>query len=123
MEDKLKKAKDILKKYNQEHLLQEYNKLDDAKKEKLLSQILNIDFEQIKKLYENTKKEIKLNEEKIEPINYIEKQKLTKEEKKRFFNIGAGEIKKGNFAVVTMAGRTRDKIGTYWTKRKLCFKC
>ena len=54
MDDKLKKAKEILKKYNQEHLLQFYNELTDAQRSNLLKQILSIDFEEILYLYENT---------------------------------------------------------------------
>ena len=44
MENKLKLAKDILKKYNQEHLLNGYEKLDEKKQKQLLEQIMNIDF-------------------------------------------------------------------------------
>lgn len=109
MEDKLKIAKDILKKYNQEHLLFHYENLSKEKKEYLLNQILNIDFELVNKLYEETKQEIKFENVKIEPIKYVEKENLTEEEYKKYFEIGANEIKKRKLAVVTMAGRTRNK--------------
>ena len=107
MENKLENAKNILKKYNQEHLLQRYEKLNNDKKEYLLNQIFNIDFDQINRLFENTKKEIKIETEKIEPINYVSKEELAPEKKDRYFEIGANEIKNGKLAVVTMAGRTR----------------
>lgn len=112
MEDKLSIAKGILKKYNQEHLLQEYNNIDTTKKEYLLNQILNIDFDQINKLYENTKQKLRLEEAKIEPIQYIDKQELTEEQNEKYFEIGVDEIKKGKLAVVTMAGRSRNKTWT-----------
>lgn len=102
IDESYNKAKKILEKYNQTHLLSQYEKLDNKKKEYLLNQIINIDFDQINKLYEQTKKEIKAEVEKIEPISYIEKEKLTEEEK--YFTIGEDEIKKGKLAVVTMAG-------------------
>ena len=113
MENKLEKAKSILKKYNQEHLLFQYENLRGEKKEYLLNQILNIDFELVNKLYEETKQEIKFEGVKIEPIKYVEKEKLTKEKTKKYFEIGENEIKNGKLAVVTMAGRSRDQTGTY----------
>ena len=115
MEAKLEEAKNILKKYNQEHLLSQYDKLNEEKKEYLLNQILNINFDLINKLYEETKHEIKFEEAKIEPIEYVEKEKLTDEEKKKYFGIGAKEIQNGKLAVVTMAGRTGNKTWTFRT--------
>ena len=44
MEEKYNQAKNILEKYNQEHLLANYEKLDNLKKEYLLNQITNIYF-------------------------------------------------------------------------------
>ena len=43
-----------LKKYNQEHLLMFYDELDDSQKQKLLNQILSIDFNEILTLYKNS---------------------------------------------------------------------
>ena len=54
--EKYEKVKEILKKNNQEQLLVCYDKLDEKGKEKLLDQILNVDFDLINKLYEQTKK-------------------------------------------------------------------
>ena len=115
MDTKFEEAKNILKKYNQEHLLNQYEKLSEDKKEYLLNQILRIDFDLMNKLYEETKTEIKFENEKIEPIKYVEKEKLSGEEKNKYFEIGADEIKKGKLAVVTMAGRTRNKVRTQWS--------
>lgn len=111
MENKYDEAKSILEKYNQIHLLSQYNKLDDYKKEYLLNQILNIDFEQINKLYNQTKKEIEFENNLIEPINYIEKENLSKEEKNKYLEMGITEIKKGKLAVVTMAGGQGTRLG------------
>ena len=106
------KAKEILKKYNQEHLLAFYDKLTQEKKEKLINQILNINFEQINKLYENTKKPIEKDEEKIEPITYIDKNNISDEERKYYKNLGIEEIKKGKLAAVTMAGGQGTRLRT-----------
>lgn len=111
MENKYNEAKKKLEQYNQRHLLSQYEKLNDEKKEYLLNQIINIDFEQVEKLYEQTKSEIKLGEDKIEPISYIEKDKLSNEEKEKYFKIGANEIKNGKLAVVTMAGGQGTRLG------------
>ncbi len=115
MEDKLNKAKEILKKYDQEHLLLKYEKLTDEKKEYLLNQILKIDFEQINALYKGIKNGIKFEEEKIEPIKYVDKTKFSKEEFDKYFELGANEIKQGKLAAVTMAGRTRNETWTFRT--------
>ena len=54
MENKLNEIKYTLKKYDQEHLLNMYDKLSDEKKEELLDQIEKIDFELVKHLYNTT---------------------------------------------------------------------
>lgn len=112
MENKYNEAKKILEKYNQTHLLSQYEKLNDEKKEYLLNQINNIDFKQMNKLYEQTKKEIEMGEDLIEPISYIEKASLSDEEKEKYSKIGADEIKSGKFAVVTMAGGQGTRLRT-----------
>ena len=76
MDSSLEEVKTILKKYNQEHLLNGYDKLDENKQKKLLEQILNIDFELIKNLYENTEKDLINIDDKIEPMEYLDKYKL-----------------------------------------------
>ena len=64
--DKNEEILQLLKEYNQEHIIELLNKLDENKKEELLEQLKNIDFHQIAELYENTKREIELKENKIE---------------------------------------------------------
>ena len=48
MDTELEEIKEILKKYGQEQLLNHYNELDEIKKETLLNQIRNINFELVK---------------------------------------------------------------------------
>ena len=98
--------KEILEKYNQQHLLKDYYKLE--------KQILRIDFEQIMNLYEKTKNEIKF-EDKIEPISFIDKSKI--EDKEKYEKIGEEEIRQGKLAFVTMAGGQRYKTWTQRSKR------
>ena len=118
-----KKIQETLKQFNQEHLLSQYERLDNENKKLLLNQIKNIDFDLIDELYNNTKKEIKLGRDKIEPIEYIEKEKLSKEEKEKYFKMGAEEIKRGKLSVVTMAGGQGTRLRTQRTKRNLHIKC
>lgn len=74
MEEKLLATKEILKKYGQEHLLSNYEKLSNEDKNRLLNDILTIDFGEISKLYEQTKHKIKFENCKIEPISMWTKQ-------------------------------------------------
>lgn len=111
MNDEFLKAKGILEKYNQEHILNFYDKLSEEKQNKLINQILNIDFEQIGSLYENIKHEVEFGNSKIEPINYLEKDKISNEDFKKFNTIGTDIIKNDKFAVVTMAGGQGTRLG------------
>ena len=106
----LEEVKAILKKYNQEHLLNGYEKLDSKKQEQLLNQILNIDFELIKSLYENTTTEKKEQEDIIEPMEYLDKNKLY-DDYKYYENIGKHAIENGKLAAVTMAGGQGTRLG------------
>ncbi len=111
MAKNIEEIRSILKKYNQEHLLNMYNDLDDQKQKILLNQLENIDYNLIKSLYENTKKEQqKDNDAKIEPIDYFDKNKLY-DNYKYYEGIGKKAIKEGKLAAVTMAGGQGTRLG------------
>ena len=118
MENNLGEIKAILKKYGQEQLLNNYDKLDDIHKKKLLEQISAIDFELAKSLYENTKKEIKNNKDEITPIDYLDKFKLG-DKFKYYEEIGRKAIKDGELAAVTMAGGQGTRLRTLRAKRNI----
>ena len=109
--DKEQDIIEILKQYKQEHIINLLNKLEGKQKEELIEQINNIDFHQIMKLYENTKKEIEIKENKIESVAYLDKEKLTKSDKERFDELGERAIVSGQYAVVTMAGGQGTRLG------------
>jgi len=111
MEEKLIKAQEILMNNNQEHLLNGFKLLSKQKQEELLSQILNIDYNLIKTLYENADKKTEIVENEITPIEYIEKEKMSDEEKSKYEKIGEEIIKKGGLAVITMAGGQGTRLG------------
>ena len=96
-----------LKKYNQEHILEEMKEMNNEQKNILFEQIDKIDFEKMKKLY-NTVHKVEENE-KITPIESINKKNLkdieTIEQK------GIDIIKNDEYAVITMAGGQGTRLG------------
>lgn len=102
--DKLQEVVSILKEYNQEHIIKYMENLNEKEKEELEDQILKIDFHQLTELYENAKKMIEIKENKIEKIDYIDKQKMSNSQKQQLSDIGGAVVATGKYAVVTMAG-------------------
>ena len=76
MDIRLNEVKAILKKYGQEHLLNHYDDLDENKKEELINQINQIDFDLVNDLYNSTKQTKTNSHDKIEAIDYFDKYKL-----------------------------------------------
>ena len=109
--DRKQECIELLKEYNQEHIIRFLEKLDEEKQDELIKQIQGIDFHQITELYNNTKKEIEFKESKIEPLKYLDKAKLTDIQKKKFNELGEKSIKAGEYAVVTMAGGQGTRLG------------
>ena len=111
MDEKYQAAMKCLEKYGQEHILNNYDKLTDEQKQNLLDQILTIDFNQIKELYESTKTAVSFANDKIEPIAYVDKSALSNEELEKYNKLGEEAIKQGKYAVVTMAGGQGTRLG------------
>ena len=122
MDEKEIKVIEILKKYNQNHIINFLNKLNSEDKERLENQILKIDFEEIIRLYENAKKNIDFRDKKIEPIEYLDKEKLPNEIKNRYIEIGKKTIKEGKYAFATMAGGQGTRLGCNGPKGKFFLK-
>ena len=111
MEKELEDIKKVLKKYGQEHLLLRYNEMNDEEKKELLEQIKTIDFDLMKKLYEKASKPAELESVTIEPIEHVDKSKLTVGEREMYEKKGIEAIKYNKFAVVTMAGGQGTRLG------------
>ena len=111
MDKKLEEIKKKLKKYNQEHLLQKYEEMNDDQKAELINQIENIDFELMKKLYQKTQEPVDLEKISIEPIEHVDKSKLTATEREMYEKKGVEAIKYNKLAVVTMAGGQGTRLG------------
>ena len=101
----------MLESYNQNHIINLLKNLDEVKKQELLDQIEKIDFHQVMELYDNTKKEIEIKESKIEPISYLDKAKLSQEQRGKFDKLGEEILRNGKYAVVTMAGGQGTRLG------------
>lgn len=110
MDNKFNKAKEIVDRYNQQHILKFYENLDDKKREELLNQILEIDFDLINKLYKNINV-VKNSQDEITPISYVDRLKLTDDEVKQYKNSGKKVIEDNKYAVVTMAGGQGTRLG------------
>ncbi len=111
MKKELENVKKILKRYGQEHLLLKYDEMNDEKKKILLEQIQTIDFDLMKCLYENATKPPKFENVTIEPIEHVDKAKLTVAEREMYEKKGIEAIKYNKFAVVTMAGGQGTRLG------------
>lgn len=109
--DKRQETIELLKEYNQEHIINYLEKMNDEDANKLIEQIQKIDFHQITELYNNTKKTIEFKESKIEPLKYLDKAKLTLEQTQKFDKLGSDVVKNGQYAVVTMAGGQGTRLG------------
>ena len=111
MDSNYDKAVEILKKYNQQHIIPFIYKSNFETREKLINQILRIDFEELKFLYEKTFDSLYVDLEELNPVTGINPCKLKEEELKRYIEIGTNIIKSGKFAVATMAGGQGTRLG------------
>ena len=111
MIDKLENVKNILKKYNQEHLLYFYDELSDEEKNILLNQILTINFKQILELYNNSFNSDKLDMNTVSAIPHFEKNLFFDKEISKYTSIGETAITSGLLAIVTMAGGQGSRLG------------
>lgn len=98
----MRKIKDILKTYHQQHVLKFYDDLNEEEKNHLLNQIKSIDFKLINYLYNN----LQSNEDNftISPMN-------STSSSLEYLKIGIEAIKRGEYAVVTMAGGQGTRLG------------
>ena len=110
--DKIQDTIQLLKTYNQKHIIKLLNQLEGKEKEELIEQISRIDFHQIMELYDNTKKDIEIKENKIENIAYLDKAKLSKEQREEFETLGEMAVRNHEYAVVTMAGGQGSRLRT-----------
>ena len=115
MENKYSIAKEILQKNKQNHIIEFIDRLDNKSKDRLIDQVLSIDFEELKELYNKTFEEIYVDLEELHPIAGVNPNKLTNQELENYEKIGTDIIKNKKFAVVTMAGGQGTRLRTFRT--------
>ena len=104
-------SKEILKKYNQEHLLNFYDELTEDEKKILISQINSTDFNKVNNYYNESVTATNISSDRISPIPYIAKDKLSSEEISNYTKIGEDSIKNGELAIITLAGGQGTRLG------------
>lgn len=111
MSPDLSQIKDLLKKYNQEHLLAFWDELTDEQKEKFLLQLSHINFKKVDSLYKSLKTISIPEGEIVEPLDYYIKNEISTKERRALENQGTEILKSGHYAVVTMAGGQGTRLG------------
>lgn len=105
---------EIVKKYNQEHLLKYIDLIptNEGKKD-LISDIEKIDFERLKQLYSLSNQNFKntMKAVMLEHIRVFDKDRFSDEENKEILKIGEDIIANNQYAVVTMAGGQGTRLG------------
>jgi len=119
MEKSYNEAKKILKKYKQEEIIELIDNSDVEKRNKLINQVLKIDFDELKELYEKTFEDLYVDLEELHPIAGVNPDKLTIEELENYEKIGTEIIKNNKFAVATMAGGQGTRLRTSKSKRHI----
>lgn len=104
-------AKALLEKHGQTHIMKSYERLGENEKKELLEQISKIDFDKMEKLYSISNSVPEISNSVIEPIEYKDIEKLSKEQKEEYIRIGEEAIKNGKLAAVTMAGGQGTRLG------------
>lgn len=108
MDTNFNKAKKILEKNNQMHVIPF---LKNGKNDAIINQILNIDFKELNNLYKKTKENNIVKKDELSPITALNPKKLSKKELEELEKIGQDIVKNNKFAVSTMAGGQGTRLG------------
>ncbi len=110
---------EILIKNNQTKVLKLLNNVTEEQKKQLANELLKVDFKQVNRLYINKDKKNK-KEDIIEPIKFVDKNKLNSKQKSELEKLGEKVLRQNQYAVITMAGGQGTRLG--WKGPKGTFK-
>ena len=105
----LEEVQRIIKKYNQDHLLYFFDRLDENEKKILISQIKNTNFKRMNNLYIGSFKDDSIESNRITPLPYFCSSKLSDKEKNKYISIGENIIKKRKIGCYYFSWRARYK--------------
>lgn len=107
----LEKAIEKLNKYGQEHVIKIMENFSEFEKEKIAEQILEMDFENLKNLYDALVEKEEYIDKSISPISALKKNKLSLEELEEINDFGKHVLVSKQFAVATMSGGQGTRLG------------
>lgn len=102
--------KNLLEKYDQEHLLAFYEELDADGKKQLLCDIENVDFSLIERVYKEIN-DLKAPAEDVTPMKAADSTVFSQEERSGYTDIGNKAIASGKVAALTMCGGMGTRLG------------
>ena len=111
-----------LKIYGQTRTLKILENVDKETRKKIIEELHDINFIQLKELYNNIKEEAEVNVGELKPIKSLNPDKITKEEKEMYENVGADILRNNKFAVVTMSGGQGTRLGYKGPKGKYLYE-
>jgi UDP-N-acetylglucosamine/UDP-N-acetylgalactosamine diphosphorylase len=113
MDHQLEQAQALTEKFGQQHLLRFYEKLSAAEQDKLLSEILHLDFELVATLYHDLiiKQARKLNRAKIAPLAPHNWHTLQPQIRDQYTDLGMDQIRQGKVTAVLVAGGQGTRLG------------
>jgi len=100
-----------LKIYGQTRTLKILENVNKETRKKIIEELHDINFIQLKELYNNIKEEAEVDVGELKPIKSLNPDKITKEEKEMYEDVGADILKNNKFAVVTMSGGQGTRLG------------
>ncbi|WP_199620840.1 UTP--glucose-1-phosphate uridylyltransferase [Paenibacillus alkalitolerans] len=111
MDTGLEQVQQLLIKYKQEHVLDFLKRLDPIEKDKLIQQILSIDFVQLSSALNKVKHQKVVDIESIEPMEYQRLDQFTKEQRDMYAEEGWRLLRNGEVGVIVVAGGQGSRLG------------
>lgn len=105
---------EVLKAHGQEHIIEAYQKLDEAGKEKLAAQVEKVDWSMVEKAGTEAQTE---ERGKLEPLSALEVAEINKN-KEQYEKIGLDAIRAGKVGAVLLAGGQGTRLGSDGPKGK-----